>query len=429
MKLIFILGALALTLNQLAAAKTHNVICYYDTSSVMRTGPANFTTQDLEISLQLCTHIVYGYAAMRASTFELVPGDKRQLPLFQQVNYLKKRFPHVKFLLSLGGNMDTKNRDKYMRLLESNRDQQRAFINSALGFVRNYQFDGLDLAYQFTEDKPVMKESLFNKVYSAAKDKVISNLEGGKSQKKLVSVAERRIQVTQLIGDLKQALRSSNLLLSLTVLPNVNASRYFNIPVIMGNLDFVTLATFDYSTPQRTPKQADYLAPLQPLPANKLRNPYNNVDSQVSYWLRQGAAADKLNIGVAAHGRTWQFKKLLKSDKMPITSSLDGPAAGDLKTRRNGLLSWPEVCNNIKTMIKFEDKTLGNYAHRAPQVKGSSGLLITYENVPSIGEKALYAKSHNLGGMALFDLSLDDVHGECSGEKFTLLKTIRNKLI
>uniref|UniRef100_A0A1I8M6Y6 GH18 domain-containing protein n=1 Tax=Musca domestica TaxID=7370 RepID=A0A1I8M6Y6_MUSDO len=429
MKLLIVLGAVLLALNQLVVAKTHNVICYYDTSSITRIGAANFTSKDLEISLQLCTHVVYGYAAIRRSTYEIVPGDKRQLPLFQQVNVLKKRYPNVKFLLSMGGNADKRNPHKYMELLENNRDQKRGFINSVLGFLRNYQFDGLDLAYQLPEEKPILDESLLKRVFSAAKEKVSSNLDKNKVPTKVVSVAERRMQFTQLIGDLKQAMRGSNLLLSLTVLPNVNSSLYFNVPVIMGNLDFVTLATFDYSTPQRTPKQADYLAPLQALPPNKLRNPQANVDAQIRYWLGQGASSAQLNMGIAGHGRTWQFKKLLKSDKMPIRSSLDGPAAADANVRKTGMMAWPDVCTKVKQMTKYEDKISGNYAYNAPQVKGSTGLLITYENVASIAEKATYVKSHKLGGMALFDLSLDDVHGVCNGEKFPLLKTIRNKLI
>ncbi|XP_073843927.1 chitinase-like protein Idgf4 [Musca autumnalis] len=428
MKLLIILGAMLLVLNRFAAAKTRNVICFYDTSSKMRAGSANFTTPDLEMSLQLCTHIVYGYVAMRGSTFEIVPGDKRQIPLFQQVKMFKKRFPHVKFILSLGGNTDKRNADKYMRLLESSRSQQRAFINSALGIVRNYQFDGFDLAYQFTEDKAIVKESTFKKITTAVKDKVNSNLNGGKVQQKAPTHVHRT-QFTQLVGDLRNTFRDNKLLLSLTVLPNVNSSLYFNIPVIMGNLDFVTLATFDYSTPQRTPKQADYLAPLQPLPTNKLRNPYANVDSQVRYWLGQGASAEQLNIGIAAHGRTWQFKKLLKNDHMPIESSLDGPAPGDMMTHKSGLLSWSEVCHKVKTMVKREDKTSGNYAYKPPQTKGSTGLLITYENVASIAEKASYVKNHHLGGMALFDLSLDDFHGVCNDQRYPFLNTIRSKLI
>jgi chitinase len=47
------------------------------------------------------------------------------------------------------------------------------------------------------------------------------------------------------------------------------------------NLEFVTLEAFDFYTPERNPKEADYPAPLYELVDRK---PDENVDAQVKYW-------------------------------------------------------------------------------------------------------------------------------------------------
>lgn len=46
-------------------------------------------------------------------------------------------------------------------------------------------------------------------------------------------------------------------------------------------MDIVNLDAFDYLTPERNPKEADYTAPIY-TPQN--RNPLTNVDAAVTYW-------------------------------------------------------------------------------------------------------------------------------------------------
>ncbi|XP_075161805.1 chitinase-like protein Idgf3 [Haematobia irritans] len=432
MKFLLSILTVFITAGQIAKGDNMNVVCFYDTSSIMRGGTANFTINDLQTSLQLCTHVVYGYVGIRDESYDVVTMDSRQIPIFEQVRQLKKKFPNVKFLLSLGGNGDLRKVEKYYGLLNADIGKQQAFAKSAQSLVRNYQFDGLDLAYQLPSEKVMKQRSKFvgtwNKIQNAVTSKVSSNLGLNKKNKK-PHQEKVKAQMSQLIRELRRTFSENKLMLTLTVLPNVNASKFYDVRSIIGNVDLVNLAAFDFSTPHRTPKVADYLAPLKAPPKNKVRNPQANVDSQIQYWLSQGANSKQLILGIPAYGRTWQIKKVLKSDRFPIVSSLDGPASGDSGTHKRGLWSWSEVCKNVKTMTNVEDKTFGNYAYRGMEIKGANGLMVTYENVASVTEKASHAQNRGLGGMALFDLSLDDFRGECTGDKFPLLKTIRYKLL
>lgn len=72
----------------------------------------------------------------------------------------------------------------------------------------------------------------------------------------------------------------------------------------MNYLDFVVLGSFDFYTPERNPKEADFAAPLYPLSE---RNPDLNVDSQVTYWLNNRAPATKVVVGIPTFGRAWEL--------------------------------------------------------------------------------------------------------------------------
>lgn len=111
----------------------------------------------MEQGLSLCTHLVYGYAGIDPLNFKCRSLNEN-LDLdqgkghFRTITTLKRRYPNLKVLLSVGGDADT-NRELYLQLLESN-DAQTAFINSAYTLLKTYDFDGIDLAWQFPANKP-----------------------------------------------------------------------------------------------------------------------------------------------------------------------------------------------------------------------------------------------------------------------------------
>lgn len=181
-------------------------------------GTASFSGDDLQTSLQLCTHIVYGYVGLRAETFEVVTLDQRQLSIFEEVRNLKRRFGNVKFLLSLGGDKDNDHPEKYLQLLESPTQKQQTFIKSANDLLRKYQFDGLDLAYQLPRNKPRKQHSKIGQAWKKVKKLATGHaIVDPKSQ-------EHKRQLTKLIGDIRTTLKANNLMLTFTVLPNVNSS-------------------------------------------------------------------------------------------------------------------------------------------------------------------------------------------------------------
>ncbi|XP_037818082.1 chitinase-like protein Idgf3 [Lucilia sericata] len=413
---------------QMAMAGRFNITCYYDTASIKRGGFANYTETDLKSSFEYCTHVVYGYVGLKPDSFAIETLLPEQNLIFSQVKKLKQKNRNITFLVSLGGGKDLSNREKYMKLLEASLQKQSKFIESVKSFVRQYNFDGLDLAYQFPNHKK--HKSTVNKMFDQAK-KVLSKHKMAKPLKKhIVNVNVHKKRFTELANKLKNTLKRDNLMLTLTVLPHVNASKYLNIRSVMEDFDMVNLGTFDYSTPEYTPNDADYLAPLNSLYNKQIsRHRNSNVEQDVRLWLSQHIQSRKLNIGIATYGRAWKLPKPLKSNVMPIKSALDGPASGGELTRTPGLLSWPEICLKVPKMSKTMNKNYGNFAFRTPNVKGQEGFLITYEDRDSLGAKAEFVKRNSLGGIAVFDLSLDDFRGKCKEGQYPALKAIKYKLI
>uniref|UniRef100_A0A1I8MCJ5 GH18 domain-containing protein n=1 Tax=Musca domestica TaxID=7370 RepID=A0A1I8MCJ5_MUSDO len=232
--------------------------------------------------------------------------------------------------------------------------------------------------------------------------------------------------MTKLIRTMKSRFHKDHLSLSLTIMSNTPVESYYDMPVIVDSLDFITLAAFDYSNPQETPSKADYFAPLY---APDKHHTTTNVNFTVQqWWTHHKLPFEKINLGIAVFARTWNTTKPLKDPKMPITKLLKGPAPGGYNTRTTGLLAWPEMCKKLSKITNVSKKNFGSFAYRPASPPNKQGLLITYDDLDSIREKVKFAQAKKLHGIALFDLSYDDFRGKCRGERYVMLKAIKKLL-
>lgn len=201
----------------------------------------------------------------------------------------------------------------------------------------------------------------------------------------------------------------------------------------------VNLFAFDFNTPERNEKKADYPAPIYGLDD---RDPEANVNYQVQYWLNEHIPAGKINVVAPAYGRSWVMSKHSGLTGHPPVDCSKGAGEAGLQSLNPGLLSWPEICaklpNPSNVHLKGSDaplrkvpdptKRFGPYALRSADDKGENGIWVGYEDPDSIGNKASYVRSKGLGGFALFELSLDDYSGSCAGGRYPLLRAAKFKL-
>ncbi|XP_026319611.1 chitinase-like protein EN03 [Hyposmocoma kahamanoa] len=431
--LIFFAGFLAIVAATPSTTQA-KVVCYYDSKSFVRESQARMLPTDLDPAVSFCTHLVYGYAGVQPDTYKMVPLNEnldidRSHQNYRTITNFKTKYPGLKVLLSVGGDADTEEPQKYNLLLESPQ-ARTAFVNSAVLLAEQHGFDGIDVAWQFPRVKPKKVRSTWGSIWHGIKKTFGTTPVDDKE-------AEHKEGYTALVRELKQALNvKQNMQLSLTVLPNVNASIYYDVPSIINLVDFVNVDAFDYFTPERNPKEADYTAPIY-TPQN--RNPLQNVDAAVSYWTQAGAPSNKIVLGIATFARTWKMDSESEISGVPPIQ-VDGPGEAGPYTRTEGLLSYPEVCaklinpNHQRGMkphlrkVTDPSQRFGTYAFRTNDDKGEPGLWVSYEDPETAGQKASFVKSKNLGGISIVDLSMDDFRGLCTGDKYPILRAAKYRL-
>lgn len=431
--LVAFLGLFALALAAQTASQT-KVVCYYDSKSYVRESQARMLPMDLDPALSFCTHLVYGYAGVQPDTYKMVSLNEnldtdRNYANYRAITNFKAKYPGLKVLLSVGGDADLEDQQKYNLLLESPQ-ARTAFVNSGVLLAEQHGFDGIDLAWQFARIKPKKIRSTLGSIWHGFKKAFGTTPVDDKE-------AEHREGFTALVRELKAALNlKPHMQLSVTVLPNVNSTIYYDVPAIINLVDIVNLQAFDYYTSARNPKEADYTAPIYK-PQN--RNDLLNVDSAVSYWLAGGAPSNKIVVGIASYARTWKLDSDSEISGVPPLHA-DGPGEAGPYTKTEGILSYPEVCaklinpNHQKGLrphlrkVTDPSKRFGTYAYRLPDDSGEGGLWVSYEDPDTAGQKATYAKSKNLGGVSIVDLSMDDFRGLCTGDKYPILRAAKYRL-
>lgn len=189
-------------------------------------GLGKVVINDVEQALPFCTHLVYGWAHVDFSSNKVVAGNP-SLDLdsgkgnFRLVTTLKRRYPHTKFLLGLGGQPYDKDRtEQYYGVIE-NSGARLSVINSAYEIIKTYDFDGINIAWEFPPIKPKKIRSGLGSFWHGVKKTF------GGSKPVDEKADEHKEAFTSLTRDFKNAFKLDNYIIAATVLPNVNASRKF----------------------------------------------------------------------------------------------------------------------------------------------------------------------------------------------------------
>ena len=127
------------------------VVCYWGTWANYRNGDGKFTPEDVDASL--CTNLIYSFAGLDAETSSIKSldpwmdlEDDYGLAGFKKATDLKYAHPGLKVTLAIGGwNEGSK---KYSAMA-ADPEKRKKFVESVVQFLEKYNFDGLDLDWEY----------------------------------------------------------------------------------------------------------------------------------------------------------------------------------------------------------------------------------------------------------------------------------------
>ncbi|XP_069678524.1 acidic mammalian chitinase-like [Periplaneta americana] len=376
---LFIFGTV-LALSTGAAVAQKKVVCYLGSWSTYRPGDGKF---DIEhINPHLCTHVIYTFVGITSAGGIRILDDWNEIGKggFRRFNELRNQNPSLKTLVAIGG--WNEGSTTYSQVVNS-ASLRSAFVNNIVNFVKQYEFDGFDLDWEY----PCQR--------------------GGASTDKAAYIL--------LLKELREKFDQNGYLLSAAVAAaESSASLSYDIPKVGQYLDFINIMAYDLHGSWDS--VTGHNAPLYPSSKDVTQQQRSlNVDAAVKYWLGQGAPPEKIVVGMGTYGRTFT---LSGSASCAIGVPASGAGSAGPYTREAGMLGYNEICEKLSSWnVIWDDEQKVPFACNGNQFVG-------YDNPKSIGLKAQYVVSKGLGGAMIWSLETDDFLGKCHGSKFPLLRAI-----
>ncbi|XP_064474372.1 chitotriosidase-1-like [Ornithodoros turicata] len=370
---------------QHADSHDYKVVCYYGSWAVYRPGGGKFPVE--AIDPHLCSHLVYGFAGLghdnriRSLDSWNDLADNYGKGAFKRFTGLKKQNPKLKTIIAIGG--WNEGSIKYSNMAE-NPASRKTFVDSVVEFCKKYDFDGLDMDWEYPGSR------------------------GGKPEDKQNFVA--------LLRELSEAFRPHGLLLTAAV----SAGKHFmdpayDIPQVSKYLDLIHVMAYDFHGGWET--ITGHHAPMFSRPEEPLDERILNLNFSVNYWIDKGAPRNKIILGLGLYGRSFTLAR--SENHNPRDSAPQKGRAGPY-TREKGSLGYNEICENLereKWTVVRDPFYMAPYAFRERQWVG-------YDDMDSIAVKVNFAKAMGLGGGMVWSIETDDFHGKCHGLRYPLLSTI-----
>lgn len=305
------------------------------------------------------THLFYAFA--RISRGVMATPTSTEAADMRAFTALKSRNPLVKLLVSVGGwafNDPGPTQREFHNIALSSASRAR-FISSALRFMNQYGFDGIDIDWEY----PVAEER------------------GGAPEDKnnyLLLVQEMR------------AVFGNGKLITIAAPASYWYLRHFLIGEMAQHLDFINLMTYDF---HGVWNQNNVLG-------TKLRSQTDirMIREALDLCARDSVPAGKIVIGIAYYGRSYT----LASSSCTTIESCDfsGPGNPGRCTSAAGVLSWREI-QNIATANRL---TPILDTQSMSKILTWDNQWVSFDDEETHKFRRDFAKSNNLGGFMIWSI-------------------------
>ena len=246
-------------------------------------------------------------------------------------------------------------------------ERRQRFARTAIELVRTYNFDGLDIDWEYPDG--TIRES--------------------DPQNLVLLLAEIRRQ-------LDEAERADGQQYELSMAASANPSVIDTQKVAAFNEDVDFLNVMNYDFHGTWNERTHFNAPLYPVPDAPNANPEFTADHAMRYWASQPIAKDKLHFGLPFYGRTFENVQ----NAHPSDHGLFQPFEG------GGARSFGDILENVRHGSDYE-------YHWHPEARvpwlysDSEDVFLSFDDRHSIREKTMYTVDNDFGGMMCWELSQD----------------------
>ena len=321
---------------------------------------SGFTPLDIE-NVDKLTHIFYAFANI-GSDLKVTMGDPEVDPAnFQELLQLKKQYPQLKTILSIGGwTWSARFSDAV-----STQARREAFADSAIAFMVQYGFDGIDIDWEY----PVSGGLSTNKTRAADKENFTLLMKTLREKLVIRGIFERKQYLLTFAGP-----------------SDATCLKNFELQKVASYVDFALAMTYDMHGGEG--RYTDFNAPLY-TPSERSPQYQWSSDDAVNAWLGAGFPREKLILGIPFYGR--QFN--------------NATAGG------NGLYQTFSKASSVNYDVivaqYLSDSSYTRYLHPGARVPWlyNGNTFVSYDDAQSIAEKGAYIKARGLRGAGIWELS------------------------
>jgi len=350
------------------------------------------------------------------------PADASYIPTI--VNY-KSQNPNLKVILSVGGwNFPS----SYFSKMVSSAANRQIFINSCVQWLQQYKCDGIDLDWEYPCSAPRNDEveiscTQFREVDDA----------GG-------VCPDDTTNIVSLVADMRAAFGSKYLITIASQAAKSNEDK-MNVAGLASYIDAMHVMTYDYTVSDLPGPEGAMMSPNAPLftpPSPALQM---SIASTIQDYINAGVPRNKLMPGIPFYGHTWYAPNLIGTNnwqKFGNNGQIQGACCGPFQqtyggkygkgSLQCGLYMYSEV-QAAQPMTYYDTTTQSMIGFlNTMSVDGwtTAGTWLTYNDNTSVSAITQWAKTNGLGGVFIFDTSMDSM----SGSQFTyqLMNTIADVL-
>ncbi|KAJ8753204.1 hypothetical protein K2173_017798 [Erythroxylum novogranatense] len=298
-----------------------------------------------DINSTLFTHLFCSFADLDSQTNKVNISSANQAQFSSFTQTVQQKNPSVKTLLSIGGGGGGSIADDFASMA-SQASSRATFIDSSISLARTYNFNGLDLDWQYPNSTHQMTD--FGLLLTELR----------------AAVANESAQTG-----------NTTLLLSAALF---RSSDYYTIhyPVhsISSSLDWINVMAYDFYGPG-----------------------WSNVTGPpAAFWIQAGLSAKKIVLGFPFYGYAWE---LADANQNGFFAKTVGPALSS-----DGSVGYAQINDFLaqtNATALYNSTYVSNYCY-------SGTTWIGYDDTQSISVKVSYAKDKGLLGYYAWQLGTDD---------------------